>query len=186
VSTVDGTAVAGVNYVGITNQLVSFVQGQTAATFPVHVLDDGVTNPIPFYFNVVLSNPSAGALMGSPTNAQVNIVDAQSFNRPPGSGDVTFNQPGINSDVLALSLQTDGRIVAGGNFTTVNGIPRAHVARFNGDGSLDANFLSGLGGADGSVSALLVQSDGNVLIGGSFGSVDGVVRNRIARLGIDG
>ena len=186
VSTMDGTAVAGVNYVGVTNQLISFVQGQTAASFTVHVLDDGVTNLMPFFFNVVLSNPSAGAVFGAPTNAQVNIIDAQSFNRPPGSGDVTFTSAGINSDVLALSLQTNGAIVAGGNFTAVNGIPRAHVTRLNGDGSLDTDFLTGLSGADGSVYTLLVQSDGNILIGGAFGSVNGVVRNRIARLGPDG
>ena len=186
VSTMDGTAVAGVNYVGVTNQLLSFVQGQTAASFTVHVMDDGVTNPILFYFNVVLSNPSAGAMFGAPTNAQVNIIDAQSFNRPPGSGDVTFTPAGISADVLALNLQTNGEIVAGGNFTTVNGIPRGHVARFNGDGSLDTDFLTGLSGADGAVSALLVQTDGNILIGGAFGNVNGVVRNRIARLGPDG
>ena len=84
IATADGTAVAGVNYIA-TNGTLSFVQGQTAASFTVHLLDDGVINVIPFNFNVILSNPSTGALLGSPTNALVNMVDAQSFNRPPGS-----------------------------------------------------------------------------------------------------
>src|SRR6185312_778584 len=74
VSSMDGTAVAGVNYVGITNQLISFVQGQPTVSFPIQVMDDAVTNPIPFYFNIVLSNPSAGAMLGTPTNALVNII----------------------------------------------------------------------------------------------------------------
>jgi uncharacterized delta-60 repeat protein len=186
VSTVDGTAVAGVNYIGVTNQTLSFVQGQTAASFVVHVLDDAVTNTLPFFFNVVLSNPSTGAVLGSPTNAQVTIIDSKSFNRPPGSGDVTFSQTGINSDVLAVGLQPDGMIVAAGNFTSINGIPRAHVARFAGNGSLDTDFLTGLSGMNGSVFTLTVQSDGRILVGGAFGTVNGVVRNRIARLGSDG
>jgi uncharacterized delta-60 repeat protein len=185
VSTVNGTALAGVNYVS-NSATLSFVQGQTAASFVVHLLNDGVTNGLPFYFNVVLSNPSVGVLLGSPTNAQVNIVDAQSFNRPPGSDDVTFDQQGINSDVLALDLQTDGQIVAAGNFTGVNGIPRNHFARFSSNGSLDPNFLPGLSGADAAVYALKVQSDGRILLGGAFGSVNGVVRNRIARVEVDG
>jgi uncharacterized delta-60 repeat protein len=185
IATSNGTAVAGVNYVA-TNGTISFAQGQTAATFPVKILNDGVTNTLPFYFNVVLSNPSTGAVLGSPTNAQVNILDAQSFNRPPGDGDVTFNSSGISGDVLAVALQTNGSIVAAGNFTGVNGIPRNHFARFNGDGSLDQDFLTGLSGADGSVNAAVVQSDGHILLGGVFGNVDSVVRNRIARVGLDG
>ena len=184
-TTADGPAVAGVNYIA-TNGTLSFVQGQTAASFTVHLLDDGVVNVIPFNFNVILSNASAGALLGSPTNAQVKLVDAEAFNRPPGSGDVTFNQQGINSDVLALEIQPDGMIVAGGNFTGVNGIPRAHIARFHADGSLDTGFLTGLSGTDSSVYALHVQTDGNILVGGAFGTVNGVVRNRLARLGLDG
>lgn len=185
VATADGTAVAGVNYVA-TNGPLSFVQGQTAASFSVHLLDDGVTNVSPFYFNVVLSNASPGAVLGSPTNAQVKIVDSKSFNRPPGSGDVTFDQQGINAAVLALGLQADGKIIAGGNFTAVNGIPRSHIARFNGDGSLDTDFLTGLSGADGAVYTVAAQSDGKILMGGAYGTVNGVVRNRISRIGTDG
>lgn len=183
--TVDGTAHAGVNYVA-TNGSLSFAAGQAAATFTVNVLNDGITNVIPFYFNVVLTNVSTGALLGSPTNSQVNIVDAQSFNRPPGSGDVTFNQAGINSDVLSVALQSDGGIVAGGNFTTVNGIPRSHFVRLLANGSLDTGFMDGLSGADKSVNTVAVQSDGRILLGGAFGNVDGVVRSHIARVGIDG
>src|SRR6185437_12872787 len=185
VATVDGTAFAGTNYIG-TNLDLTFAQGQATASFPVSVLNDGVTNVFPFYFNVALSSPSTGALLGSITNAVVNILDAQSFNRPPGSQDVTFNQQGLNGDVLSMSLQGDGRIVAGGNFTGVNGIPRNHFARFLGDGTLDSSFLVGLSGADGAVNAVLVQSDGSILLGGNFGNVDNVVRKHIARVVPDG
>jgi len=184
-TTIDGTAFANTNYVP-TNGTLSFAQGQTALSFPVRVLNDGLTNVYPFYFNVALTNASTGALLGAISNAQVNILDAQSFNRPPGNGDVTFNQQGINGEVLSLSLQADGGIVAGGVFTAVNGIPRNHIARFLGDGTLDSTFLTGLAGADGAVNTVLVQSDGSILMGGSFGNVDNVVRNHIARVVADG
>jgi uncharacterized delta-60 repeat protein len=184
-ATSDGTAVSNVNYIA-TNGTVSFAEGQATATIPIRILQDGVTNTLPFFFNITLSNPSAGAFLGSPVTAQVNIVDAESFNRPPGSTDVTFDQQGINAEVLAVGLQADGAIIAGGNFTGVNGIPRGHIARFHGDGSLDTDFLTGLSGMDGSVYSLLVQTDGRILVGGAFGTVNGVVRNRIARISNDG
>ncbi|HXT12270.1 MAG TPA: Calx-beta domain-containing protein [Candidatus Angelobacter sp.] len=184
-ATSDGSAVAGANYVA-TNGTLTFAPGQLAASFTVGIKDDGVTNVQPFFFNVTLSNPSGGALLGSPATAQVDILDAQSFNRPPGNGDVTFNQQGLNGSVLAISLQPDGKIIAGGNFTTVNGLPRSHVARFNSDGTLDTIFMSGLSGADGSVFSAAVQGDGNILVGGSFTTVDGVARTRMARLAVDG
>jgi hypothetical protein len=185
VATADGTAIAGVNYIA-TNGTLSFVQGQAAATFTVRLKDDAVTNALPFYFNVILSNPSLGAVLGSPTTAQVNIVDSSSFNRPPGSTDVTFDQQGINSDVLAVDLQANGTIVAGGDFTGVNGIPRGHIAQFLPDGSLDTGFQNGLSGADGAVYTLHVQTNGRILVGGAFGTINGVVRNRIARVATDG
>jgi uncharacterized delta-60 repeat protein len=184
-ATSDGPATAGVNYFA-TNGTLSFAPGQSIATISVRILQDAATNMLPFYFDITLSNPSAGAFLGSPTVAQVNIVDAESFNRPPGSTDVTFDQQGINSDVLTVGLQTNGMIVAGGNFTGVGGIPRGHVARFHSNGSLDPDFLNGLSGTDGSIYTLLVQTDGRILIGGAFGTVNGVVRNRIARLADDG
>lgn len=184
-TTVDGSAQAGKNYVA-TNGTLQFAQGQVAATFTVTVLDDGIIDPIPFFFNVLLTNVSSGAILGSPTNSKVNILDAQSFNRPPGSGDVTFNQQGIDGAVLVVALQTNGQIIAGGNFAVVDGVPRGHFVRLNSDGTLDTTFLNGLSGADGSVAAAAVQTDGAILLGGSFGNIDGVVSHRIARVQLDG
>ena len=79
-------------------------------------------------------------------------------------------------------MQRDGQVVLGGDFDTVNGVAQARVARLNSDGTLDPTFSRGLAGADGTVNALAVQDDGNVLIGGYFTNVHGVARNRLARL----
>ena len=187
-ATADDSAVAGVNYVA-TNGVLSFAPGQVAGSFEVRILDDGVTNPPvgSFFFNVALSNPSAGASLGSPQNALVQIVDAETYNQPAGSPDVAFSPAaGMNDSVLALALQSDGTIVAGGNFSIANGAALNHLVRLNTDGTLDTGFLGGLAGANGSVNALVSQTDDRIVIGGAFTSVDNITRYRIARLMTDG
>jgi len=103
-----------------------------------------------------------------------------------GRTDVTFNPgSGVNGTVYAVYVQRDGKILIGGDFNSVNSIPRVNIARLNADGSLDLSFDAGLG-ADGSVRSIAVQFDDRVLIGGLFSSVSGVSRERIARLMPDG
>ena len=188
-ATANATAFAGTNYV-TTNGVLTFVPGQVAASFNVRILDDGRTNPPPasFFFQVNLSNPGTGVALGSPTNANVSIVDAESYNRQPGSADSAFNLGvGMNGDVFALALQSGGQILAGGNFTAVSGVPENGVARLNPDGTLDrSGFLYGLSGVSGAVYAMVDQTDDQILIGGAFTNVNGTVLNRIARLNTDG
>src|SRR5205823_1198028 len=88
--------------------------------------------------------------------------------------------------VLAVAVQTDGKILIGGLFTQVNGVGRPNVARLNSDGTLDTGFLDGESGADQPVRVLAVQSNNKVVLAGSFTQVNGVARNKIARLNIDG
>ena len=103
-----------------------------------------------------------------------------------GSLDTTFDPGvGVSSNVRAMALQPDGKVLIGGWFATVAGTNRNHIARLNADGSLDASFDPGAG-ASGTVYDIVVQADGKVLIGGAFNTVDGVARNRIARLNADG
>ncbi|HEX3232150.1 MAG TPA: hypothetical protein VHQ95_24450, partial [Pyrinomonadaceae bacterium] len=90
------------------------------------------------------------------------------------------------NDVTAVALQSDGRILIGGSFTTFSGTARNRIARLNSDGTLDTTFLAAGAGANGDVSAVTLQGDGKILIGGNFTSVNGTARNRIARLNSDG
>src|SRR6185436_16067960 len=90
------------------------------------------------------------------------------------------------NDVAAVALQSDGKIVIGGSFTSFNGTARNRIARLNSDGTLDTTFLAAGSGANGDVSAVTLQADGKILIGGIFTSVNGTARNRIARLNTDG
>ncbi len=93
---------------------------------------------------------------------------------------------GWNIFIEAMKVQSDGKIVIGGNFTGVNGVARTNLARLNADGTVEPLFLNGASGADGYVKCLVVQGDGRIVIGGEFSQCNGMPRNRIARLNPDG
>jgi uncharacterized delta-60 repeat protein len=100
-----------------------------------------------------------------------------------GSLDTRFTEAAsVNRPVYALALQSDGRILIGGDFNVVNGQPRVRVARLNADGSLDSTFDPGTG-PDGTVRQIAVQPSGTgILIRGDFTSVAGQSRPGLARL----
>ena len=103
-----------------------------------------------------------------------------------GTHDIYFNPvTGSNSDVYTTSIQSDGKIIIGGDFTSYNGFARNRIARLNTDGTLDAAFNPGIG-ASKNVRATSIQSDGKIIIGGNFTTINGVARNGIARLNTDG
>lgn len=87
--------------------------------------------------------------------------------------------------VRALALQLDGKVLIGGNFSDISGWSLNNLARLNGDGTLDEDFWPGTG-PDNSVTCLAVQSDGKILLGGSFDTVDGESAGGLARLNPDG
>lgn len=103
-----------------------------------------------------------------------------------GSLDLSFNPgTGADSEMFALALQPDGRVLIGGEFTSYNGTQRNHIARLNSDGSLDASF-SPVIGADNILYAIVVQPDGRLLIGGEFDNYEAIPRSGIARVNADG
>lgn len=86
------------------------------------------------------------------------------------------------------SAQTDGPVYAvaqvgeltviGGDFTTVGGLPRQHLAALRPDGTVDPVFDPG---ADGVVRALDGSVDGSrIFVGGEFSVIGGVARGALA------
>jgi uncharacterized delta-60 repeat protein len=104
---------------------------------------------------------------------------------PDGSTDTNFSSV-LTGEVNAIAIQPDGKIVIGGAFVTVNGTARNRIARLNADGSLDTTFLNGLGGANGRVRCLQIQTDGKILIGGDFTVFNATARGYVARLNTNG
>ena len=141
------------------------------------------------FVTLSLSNASPVGTLGSPSTAILTIVDDESFHEPPG-GEDTGEDPtlGFNGPVTALSLQPDGKIIVGGDFSTANGLVRTRIARVMPDGSLDSKFssINPALGVDDQVLSIINQTDGRILIGGWFSSVNSVNRNFLARLTFDG
>jgi uncharacterized delta-60 repeat protein len=103
-----------------------------------------------------------------------------------GSLDESFNPGmGANNTITDIALQADGKVIIGGQFTSFNGVTVNRIARLNSDGSLDESFEPG-SGASNTVSKIIYQSDGKIIITGQFISYNGTSRNRIARLNADG
>jgi uncharacterized delta-60 repeat protein len=121
-------------------------------------------------------------IMGSTTQDYITRLHIN------GTLDTTFNTAGAltNGSVIALALQTDGKILVGGNFTSITGAPRTRIARLNSDGTNDTTFNVANGTTDNTVNALTVQADGKILVGGNFTTIVGTARNYIARLNADG
>jgi len=103
-----------------------------------------------------------------------------------GCIDNSFNiGTGPSSGVYSLAIQTDGKIIIGGGFSSFNGISIKKIARLNSDGSLDNSFNPGIG-PNGGVFSIAIQNDGKYIIGGQFNTYVYSDRNCIARINIDG
>ncbi|MBK9593369.1 MAG: T9SS type A sorting domain-containing protein [Crocinitomicaceae bacterium] len=103
-----------------------------------------------------------------------------------GTVDTTFNpNGGFDDDVYAIDIQSDGKIIVGGRFTSFNSIPTNYIARLNVDGSLDTTFQTGTG-FDHYVYDLLITDDNKILAGGSFTQYNGYLEPRLVRLTQDG
>ncbi len=95
---------------------------------------------------------------------------------------------GLNGIASSLAIQSDGKILVGGNFTTYNGTAANRIIRLNTDGTVDGTFVYGTGLTGGvtEVLAITIQSDGKILIGGTFTDYNGTSANNIIRLNSDG
>ncbi len=92
---------------------------------------------------------------------------------------------GIVDDIV---VQPDNKIlIASFNMTQYNGTPVGYIARVAIDGSLDMAFNTNLGaGFNSSTKKIVLQTDGKILVGGTFQTVSGTSSRGIARLNSNG
>lgn len=95
---------------------------------------------------------------------------------------------GVQGQVLALAIQPDGKVVAGGQFTQSGKTEIQNLVRYNVDGTVDSTFgeANDKQATNGPVYALACQPNGKILVGGSFSMVFGQERRGVARLNADG
>ena len=110
---------------------------------------------------------------GGPTVTRNHIARLNS----DGTLDTAFD-PYAASDVYAIAVQADGKVIAGGNFLYIGGQPRHFLARLDGTTGLADSFDPEPNDV---VRAVAVQTDGKILAGGYFSLIGGVERLNIAR-----
>jgi uncharacterized delta-60 repeat protein len=130
-------------------------------------------------------------IQGESRNCIARLNSDGTLDREFLAGLVGIESAWLPPSVTSIVVEESGKILIGGSFNRVHGVDRNNIARLNSDGSLDRGFLDGLNGAVGLdsyalVKAIAVQTDGKVLIGGSFTIVNGAVRTNLARLNPDG
>ena len=153
-----------------------------------------------FVFSVALQADGKVLLGGFFTTLQPNGAAAATARsriarvNADGTLDAGFD-PRANSSVFSVALQADGKVLLGGQFSTLqpNGAAtttvRRRIARVNADGTLDTGFDPK---ANDSILSMALQADGKVLLGGRFttlqpnGAAAATVRQRVARLNADG
>src|SRR5437667_6448686 len=96
--------------------------------------------------------------------------------------------PNANDSVDAIAVQADGKILAGGGFTSIGGQTRNRIARLDATTGLADSFDPN---TNAPVNAIAVQVDGKILAGGNFTTLspnggEAVTRNRVARLETEG
>jgi uncharacterized delta-60 repeat protein len=176
----DGTVVAA----GLeTNGLNSVVRRLTATGALDGTLDHGISGGVsPWVY--ALARQSDGRTLVSGLFTRVDGLPRTNLFRihTDGTLDESFKTNFTSGGgILALAQQADGKILVGGYFTNVLGVARRGLARLQLDGTVDTTFNIGTG-VQGMVKAISVQADGRILIGGHFYSVQGVLRQGIARL----
>lgn len=109
-----------------------------------------------------------------------------------GKVDITFNtiDNGLNGDgfdktIRTLSLQSDDKLIVGGDYLNLNGIPSSYLNRLQPDGTIDESFSTGTG-INGKVYDSHIQPDGKIIIAGSFTAFNDISAGRLIRLNQDG
>jgi uncharacterized delta-60 repeat protein len=88
----------------------------------------------------------------------------------------------VGGIVQGIAIQSDGKIIATGSFTQFTGTTQNRIIRLNANGTKDTSFQIGTGLNTGSVPIVKLQTDGKILVGGSFTNYSGSTVNRIIRL----
>ena len=146
--------------------------------------DTGNRMPFPFPdTGIAAFRPSARARKSILFLFLVTAALVGSGKKALGQSVIDGFDPRANAPVHVVVVQPDGKVLLGGEFTTLapnGGLPvtRNHIARLNSNGTLDAFNPN----SNANVYAIAVQTDGKIIVGGHFSgasSVGGQTRNYI-------
>lgn len=175
----NGVPLAGATSDALTLSPLSLAHGGSYALRASN--PQGTVTAKPTVLTVKLAGPSGGFVDPGFRGTFTDAVPDRDTGRFVAGGSSAKAVP------TCLAVQPDGRIVLAGKFfATSAGIASYGLTRLNRDGSVDAQFFSGIGFRGGEVSDLAVQADGRILAVGTFTSYAGQPAPGLIRLQSDG
>jgi uncharacterized delta-60 repeat protein len=164
-----------------TNWLIRLnTDGTKDTTFTTPVLNQGVYSIAVQSDNKIIIGGAFSTVSGvaSPRIARLDVN---------GARDATFNvgTAGAGSIVRDIKMQSDGKVIAVGDFVAYSGSSVGRIVRINTNGTLDTTFVTGTGLGN-SAFNVNIQSDGKILVTGGFASYSGSTNNYIVRINTNG
>ncbi|MBU1720749.1 MAG: delta-60 repeat domain-containing protein, partial [Bacteroidetes bacterium] len=161
--------------------------------FSATAVNGGSSPEFEFLINDTVAQSSASSAFSTSTLKNGDVVSCRmNIETPQNQGDMdqTFNVgTGFAQTewINAVALQGDGKIVAGGWFSSYNGSSIKGLIRFNADGTRDLSFNTGPGVTNGvSIEAITIQPDGKILFGGVVVAFNYQVNPYLTRINADG
>lgn len=177
--TANGTATAGADYLAVSGTAAWAANDVSDKTLAVPIRPDTLAEGVEtLQFN--LTSPGGAVISPGRGSATIRVLD-------PGRRFNGFAPGFFNTTVDAVVPLPDGKVIIGGiigaGISSTLGI--RHIARLHADGTVDSDFLTGLG-FDGPVTDMVRQADGRIVVAGNFTSYDGTPCNRLIRLNPNG
>jgi uncharacterized delta-60 repeat protein len=159
----------------------AWTRAQWVSVDPAFPAGPGPSSPI-----TALARDAQGAWLVNGTFTNLSPLPDLRMARlgPTGLLDISF-APDLDRNPDRIHSLPDGRILISG-VTNVSGVARPGLARLNSDGSLDETFNPPWAANPQQQLTGTPSPDGSVWVTGTFTTLDGQSRNRIARLRNDG
>lgn len=186
----DGKILVGGRFTYINNKSVNLVRlnsNGTADTSFYNNLGSGVAGQV---YDVAVQ--SDGKILATGLISSFNGIPRKGLIRVNSNGteDTTFANSlgtGFNGTVRKIALQSDGKIITGGTFSTFNGNSREGIVRLNSNGTEDSQFYTNIGsGFDLQIYSILIQPNGQILLGGLFNNLNNSFFSPLLRLNSNG
>lgn len=119
--------------------------------------------------------------------ADIDFIGGTNFARITTAGEYDATCPvntsgGASDIVSAIGRQSNGNIIIGGYFSSINGVSRTNIGRVTNAGVLDSFNPS----SNNEIFVISVADDDSFYVGGRFTSIGGQTRTKLARFSADG
>lgn len=165
------------NHQGLVYRLNS--DGSVDNTFSINNIFDGYVN------DLVIQSDDKIIVVGEFDNC--NGVTAEKIIRLNSDGtiDPTFTSSGTNGIINSVGLDSNENVIVAGDFNIINGGYFNKICRLDTIGTPDLTFDNGSAN-NYAITDFSILSNGKIVIVGHFTTYNGILKNGICRLNVDG